>query len=80
MSSSALTNLVPVLDGTNYLEWSAAMKCFLQSQGYWRVLKKEPVILDPKKENDDNVEKWEDENSKAYGCIALRLHHTIRMK
>src|SRR6202789_33866 len=80
MSSGALTTLVPTLDGTNYLEWSAAMKCYLQSQGFWRVLKKTQVTLDPKSDNSDDVEKWEDENSKAYGCIALRLHHTIRMK
>ena len=31
--SSQLTNLIPVLDGTNYQQWSAAMQSFLMSQG-----------------------------------------------
>ena len=34
--SSQLTNLVPVLDSTNYQQWSAAMQSFLMSQGQWK--------------------------------------------
>ena len=37
--SSQLTNLVPVLDGTNYQQWSTAMKSFLMSQGQWKCTK-----------------------------------------
>ena len=37
--SSQLTNLVPVLDGTNYQQWSAAMQSFLMSQGQWKCTK-----------------------------------------
>ena len=37
--SSQLTNLVPVLDGTNYQQWSAAMQSFLMSQGQWKYTK-----------------------------------------
>ena len=38
--SLQLTTLVPVLDGTNYLEWSAKMRSFLMSQGQWKCVKK----------------------------------------
>ena len=37
--SSQLTNLVPVLDGTNYQQWSATMQSFLMSQGQWKCTK-----------------------------------------
>ena len=33
--SSMLTQLVPVLDGTNYQQWASAMQSFLMSQGQW---------------------------------------------
>ena len=37
--SSQLTNLVPVLDNTNYQQWSTAMQSFLMSQGQWKCTK-----------------------------------------
>ena len=37
--SSQLTNLVPVLDSTNYQQWSATMQSFLMSQGQWKCTK-----------------------------------------
>src|SRR6267378_3030946 len=37
--SSQLTNLVPVLDGTNYQQWASAMQSFLMSQGQWKCTK-----------------------------------------
>ena len=37
--SSQLTNLVPVLDRTNYQLWSTAMQSFLMSQGQWKCTK-----------------------------------------
>jgi len=36
--SSTLNTFVPVLDGTNYQQWAAAMQLFLMSQGQWRVI------------------------------------------
>ena len=36
--SSALTNLVPILDGSNYQQWAPPMRNFLKSQGRWLVL------------------------------------------
>jgi len=37
--SSQLTSLVPVLDGTNYQQWAAAMQSYLMSQGQWKCTK-----------------------------------------
>ena len=37
--SSQLTNLVPMLDGTNYQQWYTAMESFLMSQGLWKCMK-----------------------------------------
>ena len=33
--SNQLTQLVPVLDGSNWLKWSEAMKAYLMAQGHW---------------------------------------------
>ena len=30
---------IPMLDGTNYQQWSAAMQSFLMSQGQWKCMK-----------------------------------------
>jgi len=35
--SSQLTNLVPVMTGSNYLAWKDAITVFLKSQGVWRI-------------------------------------------
>ena len=35
--SSALLQLVPVLDGTNYTVWARSMEAFLRSQQLWRM-------------------------------------------
>jgi hypothetical protein len=36
--SSQLDRLVPVLDGTNYCQWSVLMQSFLQMQELWEVV------------------------------------------
>ena len=36
--SSTLDRLVPVLDGTNYREWSTMMEAYLQTQELWEVV------------------------------------------
>ena len=88
--SSALTNLVPVLEGPNYITWFSLMQSFLISQGQWRVTCKSPPTLIPAKPatdmeevvtgNQDDVDEWFNINSKALGNIRLRLHHTIQYK
>jgi len=52
--SSTLNTFVPVLDGTNYQQWAAAMQLFLMSQGQWRVITKNAPL--PKYENATPVE------------------------
>ena len=105
--SSTLQTFVPVLDGTNYQQWAAAMQSYLMSQGQWRVIVKTapipvskkgapataapkddkeegattsaaPIIVpDEMYENQDVIDSWDEDVSKAVGNIRLRLHHTI---
>ena len=90
--SSQLTSLVPVLDGTNYQQWAAAMQSFLMSQGQWKCTK--PGAYNPgyknvtktdsegasstKLEIDEDISgPYEELAEKALGNIRLRLHNTI---
>src|SRR5882762_5997040 len=82
--SSQLTNLVPVLDGTNYQQWASAMQSFLMSQGQWECVKtgaKPPVVQEETKDQAaitfGDVANWLADAEKAMGNIRLRLHHTI---
>ena len=91
--SSNLTNLVPVLDGTNYQDWAAAMQSFLMSQGQWKVISRAgPLPVYESKDKDDKgapkdgvvptnanaIEDWADTNDKALGNIRLCLNSNIR--
>ncbi len=38
-SNNNTTSLVPILNGTNYVQWAVAMKAFLCSQGLWAYAK-----------------------------------------
>ena len=90
--SSQLTNLVPVLDGTNYQQWSAAMQSFLMSQGQWKCTKPgavAPAVAAAEAEGEpstsvttattgkEDLASWNEDAEKALGNIRLRLHHTI---
>ena len=89
--SSQLTNLVPVLDGTNYQQWSAAMQSFLMSQGQWKCTREgatAPNTTTTVTEQEggpsitvttgkEEVASWNEDAEKALGNIRLRLHHTI---
>ena len=47
--SSTLDRLVPVLDGTNYREWSTMMEAYLQMQELWEVVSGVyPIPIQPK--------------------------------
>ena len=35
--SSALMQLIPILDGANYTNWACSMEAFLRSQQLWRM-------------------------------------------
>ena len=91
--SSQLTNLVPMLNGTNYQQWSTAMQSFLMSQGQWKCTK--PRASAPKATTTEteaegepstsvtatigkgDLTSWIEDAEKALGNIRLRLHHTI---
>ena len=91
--SSQLTNLVPVLDGTNYQQWSTAMQSFLMSQGQWKCTKPGAVApgvttAEPEAEGEpstsvtattgkEDLVSWNKDAEKALGNICLCLHHTI---
>ena len=88
--SSQLTTLVPIMDGTNWQQWSASMQSFLMSQGQWKTTKEgaEPpkVWTETVGKDEDAVtttygqsekENWLEDAEKALGNIRLRLHYTI---
>ena len=89
--SSQLTTLVPVLDGTNYQQWSAAMQSFLMSQGQWKCTREGAVAPNTTTTvteqeggpsitvttRKEEVASWNEDAEKALGNIRLRLHHTI---
>ena len=89
--SSQLTNLVPMLDGTNYQQWSTAMQSFLMSQGQWKCTKEgaeAPNTTTTTREVEggpsisvtvgkEEVASWNEDAEKALGNIRLRLHYTI---
>ena len=89
--SSQLTNLVPVLDGTNYQQWSAAMQSFLMSQGQWKCTKPgavapgaptaeaegEPSTSVTATTGKEDLTSWNKDAEKVLGNIRLCLHHTI---
>src|SRR5882757_11112436 len=87
--SSALTSLIPVLEGSaNYQSWSANMKNFLVSQGQWTCMAKTwPSLVDKDGQDlkgealekaQEKREPLEEANGKALGNISLRLHHSIQ--
>ena len=86
--SSQLTNLVPVLDGTNYQQWSTAMQSFLMSQGQWKCTKDGAEALNTTTTvteveggpsvsvtaGKEEIASWNEDAEKALGNIHL---HTI---
>jgi hypothetical protein len=76
--SFQLTNLIPVLTGPNYQEWTASMCSYLMSQGQWKCVKKDAVSPETGKDGDTSaLDSWNETPECALGNILLRLHHTI---
>src|SRR5687767_6412373 len=75
--SNSLTNLVPVLDGTNYQNWSPLMEAFL---GFQNLLPVTNGTWSRPTGTDDNEgkEKWDSANQQARGAIILRLNASIQ--
>ena len=76
--SNNLTQLVPVLDGTNYCHWAELMKAYLQQQGVWIIVELPAGITEPSPaangSNQAEVMEWHQYQSKAMGAIRLRLN------
>ncbi|KAJ2983865.1 hypothetical protein NUW54_g10588 [Trametes sanguinea] len=70
--SNSLTTLVPVLDGSNWREWSSRMKAYLMSQGQWYVIESTLPA-----EGAANRETWVGDNHRAMGNISLRVNASI---
>src|SRR6202789_1641040 len=90
---SALMQLVPLLDGSNYLSWSSAMKAFLMSQALWRITNGDtpyPIdpaaantkfgdpLPDPSQEILEARQSWQKKNDAALSNIILRLCHSSK--
>ncbi|KAJ8454419.1 hypothetical protein ONZ51_g13035 [Trametes cubensis] len=75
--SNSLTQLVPVLDGSNYPQWVDLMKAYLQQQEVWLIVEPPEGIVAPTLEEDgrnrSEVVAWNQMMMKAMGCIRLRL-------
>src|ERR1700735_3032235 len=65
---------VPILDGTNYREWSAQMTAFLQAAGLWLIVNGTITIPTDAAE----ALKWQISDQQALGNITLRLSHNVR--
>ena len=71
MSSSqanpSVSTYVPILDGTNYRQWSAQMRAYLQLVGYWLIVNSTTMaLMDPAE-----LAKWTLSDSMANGAIEL---------
>jgi hypothetical protein len=85
--SSALLNIVPVLNGTNWVSWSESMDAYIMSEGRRQVLTKvRPTIpaeitgTDGEVTNQTKIDKattvqedWDQDNERVMGYIRLRV-------
>jgi hypothetical protein len=85
--SSALLNIIPVLNGTNWLSWAEFMDAYVMSKGHRRVLTTQrlsiPVAVtstDRDITNQDDIgkatkkqEDWNKDNERMMGYICLRV-------
>jgi hypothetical protein len=85
--SSALLNIVPVLNGTNWQSWSKSMDAYVMSEGRCRVLTAQrpsiPVAItgtDGDITNQDDIDKatekqedWDKDDERVMGYIRLRV-------
>jgi oligoendopeptidase F len=85
--SSTLLNIVPVLNGTNWLSWAEFMDAYVMSEGRRRVLTTQrpsiPVAVtgtDGEITNQDDIDKatekqedWDKDNERVMGYIRLRV-------
>jgi hypothetical protein len=88
--SNALTTLVPILDGSNYLVWARQMKAYLQSMELWEMTNNEvpfplpilpPGATQAPPPDDAMIElqnQWIKQSNHALGNMMLRLTPPIQ--
>jgi len=85
MSSKSIEDRIPMLDGSNYLEWEKIMYAYLRSKGLWQItsggdIRPTPLnpTADPKPsvaniaERNKKIADWDKENDKALGLIQMK--------
>ena len=66
-ATSSVSTYVPILDGTNYREWSAQMRAYLRSVGFWLIVNGTTTApMDPVE-----LQKWTLSDLMANGAIEL---------
>ena len=79
--SNALTSLVPILDGTNYREWSKAMQAYLMSMDLWEYANgdESELTLSATATDDERAthKAWKSANQKALANLVLRVNPII---
>src|SRR5215216_3264738 len=84
--SNTVTQIVPVLDGTNWPSWSERMQDFLRSQGLWSIVSgdvkapRESDYGDAHIQFYDAQRKFMDQSEQSMGYIRLRLAPGVRTK
>ena len=73
-ATSSISTYVPILDGTNYREWSAQMRAYLHSVGYWLIINGTTMALTDLVE----LQKWTLSDLMANGAIELRCSLNIQ--
>ena len=72
-ANPSVSTSVPILDGTNYREWSAQMRAYLRLVGYWLIVNGTTTALMDLAE----LAKWTLSDSMANGAIKLRCSLNI---
>src|SRR5260370_16241763 len=81
--SGQLASFVPVLDGSNYLEWARLLEAYLKMQSLWAVTSGSWNKLVPKDANnimekeEEKIDLWDEDNSQAVGTMVLRISPSI---
>jgi len=71
----SIDKVVPVFDGSNFLEWDAQMKGYLQMKGWWRIV--EGTTTRPAAAG-AGQDAWDLADMQANGCLTLKLAHSMR--
>ena len=73
-ATQSVSTYILILDGTNYREWSAQMRAYLRSVGYWLIVNGTTTAPTDLAE----LAKWTLSDSMANGAIELRCSINIR--